>query len=125
MKQIGITRIEVTNPMIEKYLDTIKFWDETKKFMPALINEQSQTPNSFLGIFYGDQFLGASVYKINQEKSKANIQMINGSIQHQEEIEKYFSNKVLDFLTNRYGEIEVTFEHLNRIEKNAMLTKIK
>ncbi len=125
MKQIEITRIEVTNPMIEKYLNTIKFWDEERKFLPSLVNEISQKPNSFLGIFYGDEFLGASIYKINQEQSKANIQLMNGSIQHQEEIKEYFSSVTLNFLMDHYGEINVTFEHFNRNQKKPLLSVIK
>ncbi len=125
VKQIEITRIEVTNPMIEKYLNTIKFWDEERCFLPALMSNESEKPNSFLGIFYGDQFLGASVYKINHEQSKANIQLMNGSIQHQEEIKDYFSEKAASFLMNHDGDMEITIEHFNRDGKQLVFSIAK
>lgn len=124
MKQVSITKIRLDNPMLATYVKTIENWDKNGEFyskekvdafedknFTVEVAERLGVPQEngyFYGIFWDDKFLGASTMKINQQNAakEADVIMVNGSIQHSEQIEKAAIESLTIIAQAKYNNVD-------------------
>ena len=123
MKQIGVTQIPKNSPMINKYLNTINFWDTEGKFATTLNENNHDVIKPFFGVFYDDMFLGASTLLLDPNSMEANIHMIIGSTGHKEEIEEYFTEELRNIALTEYGATSIIFNGIKEEEVSKVLIK--
>ena len=123
MREIGITQIKRSNPMLSKYMNTISFWDNDGKFISMLKEDAKGAIKDIFGVFYGEKFLGASTLSLDPESMEANIHTINGSLGHKEEIEEFLTTQLKEIAVKRYGATSVTFNGEKEQETPKVLVK--
>lgn len=109
MKEIGITKIKVNNPVIASYVKQIRTWDKEGKF--------PMDDNYFYGIFLDDIFLGASTMQYDQETKHVDIFMLNGSNNNYERIQKESSEQLTNIALNNYGAKTVEINGVKKLAK--------
>ena len=75
MKNITISRIDATNPVVRDYVDAIKSWDNSN----GINVEKDNKIIPFYAIYFNARFLAASTISFDKEKSLVQISMINNS----------------------------------------------
>ena len=123
MREIGVTQIKSSNPMLSKYMNTIKFWDKDGNFISILKEDAKGAIKDVFGVFYGEKFLGASTLLLDPISMEADIHTINGSLGHKEEIEEFFTNELKEIALNQYGATSVIFNGKKDQETKKILVK--
>lgn len=123
MREIGVTQIKSSNPMLSKYMNTIKFWDKDGNFINILKEDAKGAIKDVFGVFYGEKFLGASTLLLDPISMEADIHTINGSLGHKEEIEEFFTNELKEIALNQYGATSVIFNGKKDQETKKTLVK--
>lgn len=94
MKSVNIARIEIDNPVLTSYTKTIQSWGGGN--LPL-------TEKGFYAIYLDDRFLAASTIE-EQETSDILISLVNGSNVNYDRVQTESKKKLLDIVTNEYGE---------------------
>lgn len=123
MREIGVTQIKRSNPMLSKYMNTISFWDQDGNFISMLKEDTKGAIKDIFGVFYGEKFLGASALLLDPISMEANIHTINGSLGHKEEIEEVFTQELREIAVKQYGATSVTFNGKKEQQPQVVLVK--
>jgi hypothetical protein len=112
MESIGISQIQLTDPMLVHYVNTIKSWDKEGKFQ-VITNNQIEP---LYAIYLEDKFSAASTFQFDSEKSNVNIFMINNDYNYSsEECQDEYTKKLTDIALNKYQADTINVCHVKKL----------
>jgi len=110
MKNVTISKIEPTNPVISSYIDKINEWD--KEGIVQLKRENHIIP--FYALYYNTKFLAAGTIEFDKEKSKAKVAMVNGSYFDYEYIQNAAINNFQNLVEKEFGTNDIEFRYVKK-----------
>lgn len=108
MKNITVAKIAINNPILTSYIKKIQTWDSTGNLCNKIITEK-QDDVCFYGVYYDEHFLAASTMDYDSSNDYIDINLINGSIQHYEEIEEESMKQLVKIAKMKYGKEKIRF----------------
>lgn len=103
MNKINVTKINLDTPILASYIKRMSTWGENGSFCSEVVAKKNADTN-FYGIFYGENFLAASIIEHDKDQSSTYITMANGSVNHFKEIENISKERLTDIAKDLYGE---------------------
>lgn len=110
MKDITVTKIIPTNPVLLSYVDKIRSWDKEGKM--KLVQDEHVVP--FYALFYDATFFGAGTIEFDKENSVAKVAMINAKMDTYNQIKKEAENKFQELLTSEFNTKKVEFCYIKK-----------
>ena len=110
MKNVTVSKIVPTNPVLLSYVDRIKSWDSEGKI--KLVQDDHIIP--FYALYYDAIFFGAGTIEFDKDKSLATVDMINGSMFDYNKIQTEAENKFEEIISKEFGTKEVKFSYVKK-----------
>lgn len=110
MKDITVSKIEPTNPVLLSYIDRIKAWDKEGNIKL----ERNKHIDPFYALYYDATFFGAGMLLLDRENSVAMVEMINASMDDYNEIQNVAETKFQELIAKEYGTDKVNFSYVKK-----------
>ena len=110
MKNLTISRIEPTNPVVLSYIDKVNEWD--KEGTIQLRKDNHIIP--FYALYYDATFLAAGTIEFDKVNSKAKVAMVNGSHFYYDDIQAAAISKFERLVENEYGTNDIEFSYAKK-----------
>ena len=109
MKNVTISRIEPTNPVLSAYVDRIKSWDKEG----TIKIEKNNHIEPFYALYYDATFFAAGTVELDKESSKAKVSLVNGRSDY-DKIQSVTENKFYQLVANEFGTDKVEFSYVKK-----------
>ena len=109
MKNITISRIEPSNPILLTYVDKIKSWD--KEGTMKIIKNNHVQP--FYALYYNATFFGAGTIELDKEHSLAKVALVNSRSDY-EKIQNVTESKFHQLVAQEFGTNDIEFSYVKK-----------
>ena len=109
MKNVTISRIEPTNPVLLTYIDKIRSWD--KEGTIKLVKDNHIEP--FYALYYNATFFGAGTIELDKDNSLAKVALVNGRADY-DKIQNITENKFHQLIEKEFGTSDVEFSYVKK-----------
>ena len=110
MKNLTISRIDPTNPVLATYVDKIKSWDE--EGIIQITKDDNVVP--FYALYYDAIFCGAGTIEFDRENSKAKVAMVNGYAYKNTELQFLAISQFEKLVSEQYGTHNIDFSYVKK-----------
>ncbi len=110
MKNVTISRIEPSNPVLLTYIDKIKAWD--KEGTIKLVKDNHVEP--FYALYYNATFVGAGTIELDKENSLAKVALVNGCEDYYDKIQGVAERKFHQLVEQEFGTSDVEFSYVKK-----------
>ena len=109
MKNVTISRIEPTNPVLLTYVDKIKSWD--KEGQIKIVKDNHIEP--FYALYYNATFFGAGTIELDKTSSVARVALVNGRNDY-DKIQNVTENKFQQLIEQEFGTNDIEFSYVKK-----------
>ena len=110
MKDITISKIDASNPVLLSYIDKIKSWDKDENLM--LVKEKCIVP--FYALYYDAKFFGAGTIEFDKENSRVKVAIINSGLFSNKMIQTETISRFEKIINNDFKTCDVEFSYIKK-----------